>query len=47
VVGRGQVAVSVPGPRPTAPIEKLNDKVSQATAPVALAANDSVSRKAE
>ena len=48
VVGRGQVAVSVPGPRPPAPSEKLNDKVSQAAAPIALAANVSaVSRKAE
>ena len=48
VVGRGQVAVSVPGPRLPAPSEKLNDKVSQAAAPIALAANVSaVSRKAE
>ena len=47
VVGRGQVSVAVPGPRQPLP-EKLNDKVSQAPAPVALAANESrVSRKAE
>jgi flagella basal body P-ring formation protein FlgA len=48
VVGRGQVAVSVPGPRLPPPSEKLNDKVSQAAAPIALAANVSaVPRKAE
>ncbi len=50
VVGRGQVAVSVPGPRlPSASdAPKLSDKVSQAAAPVAVAANVSaVSRKAE
>jgi flagella basal body P-ring formation protein FlgA len=48
VVGRGQVAVSVPGPRLPAPSEKLDDKVSQAAAPIALAANVSaVPRKAE
>ena len=47
VVGRGQVAVSVPGPR-LPPAEKLNDRVSQAAAPVALAANNSAAhRKAE
>ncbi|MDB5618602.1 flagellar basal body P-ring formation chaperone FlgA [Tardiphaga sp.] len=47
VVGRGQVAVAVPGPR-LPPTEKLSDKVSQAAAPVAIAANEStVSRKAE
>ena len=45
VVGRGQVSVAVPGPRLP---EKLNDKVSQAPAPVALAANEPrASRKAE
>jgi len=48
VVGRGQVAVSVPGPRISPPSEKLSDKVSQAAAPLAVAANDSaISRKAE
>ncbi|MDB5657201.1 MAG: flagella basal body P-ring formation protein FlgA [Tardiphaga sp.] len=50
VVGRGQVAVSVPAPRlpPASEAPKLSDKISQAAAPVAVATNDpTVSRKSE
>lgn len=49
VVGRGQVAVSVPAPRlPTPAPAAAPDKISQAAAPVAVATNErAVSRKAE